>query len=60
MGLVGAVEGGVSGPETLGMVEPRCHEGASEIAGAIQINQAYQTKMRIVRVLFTFIDPIKG
>ena len=31
MGLVGAVQGGVSGPEALGMVEPRCHEVASEV-----------------------------
>ena len=40
VGLVGAVEGGVSGPETLGMVEPRCHEVASDIGAATQVTPA--------------------
>lgn len=56
VGVVGAVEGGVPGPEALGMVEPRCHEVAFENGAAIRIAQACQTKMSIIRsALIIFI-----
>ncbi len=56
IGLVGAVEGGVAGPEALGMVEPRCHGVASEILaeldGVVQdCDCDYRTKVSIIRTL---------
>lgn len=46
VGLVGAVEGGVSGPEAMGMVEPRCHEVASKVSITGIIAQACQIEVR--------------
>lgn len=46
VGLVGAVEGGVSGPEAIGMVESRYHEVAHECGATRTIAQACQTVVR--------------
>ena len=58
VGLVGAVEGGVAGPEALGMVERRCHGVNSKIRAVIWTVQDCRTKVSITRILSCYTKRI--